>query len=153
MSMDVLYERRKGKTVVLALRFTPWDTAHCFYCHKVVADTKMQGQNLGLTLTSDLWLLAILDRHVTAFSKSNWHAHSPCSNKELCILECGSQGEWGILHDLTASSTGMALSACMFAHMKQVWASLLSGQHVKSLHVRLNHCTDQHHSLFWSDKS
>lgn len=50
-----------------------------------------------------------------------------CSNKELSILGWES-GEWDIPHDLTASSTGMALSACMFAHVKQVRATLLPGQ-------------------------
>lgn len=40
------------------------------------------------------------------------------------------EGRRGILRDLTASSTSAALSASLFAHIKQVWASLLRARWV-----------------------
>lgn len=84
--------------------------------------------NLRLTLASDLWLLAILVGDVTAFSKSfPVSSQLSAQRRTWTFLNVGVEGEGGergILHDLTASSTSAALSAGLFAHIKQVWASL-----------------------------
>lgn len=76
--------------------------------------TKMHDQNSGLTLPSDLWLLAILVRDVTVFSKSGLCLQSLVLKQGTGHSWMLESGEWAIPHDLTASSTSMALSACVF---------------------------------------
>lgn len=97
----------------------------------LAADTKMQDQNLGFTLTSDLLPLAILIKDVTVLSKSSLCPHSPVVKQgsgHSC--GCGCQGNRDIHDDLTA---WLWLSLCdVFAHMKQVWATQLSGQQRKA---------------------
>lgn len=107
----------------------------------------MRGQNSGLTLTSDLWLLAILVRDVTAFSKSSWRPHSSALKQgtgHSWMWESGGMGHPSRFNCLLHKHGFVCVHVCSHETglgFAVVWSA------GKSLHVRLTHCTDQHHSL------